>query len=92
MKQAAEMYADQHKHPGYDLLLASYNELKAENNKQALEINRLMSGQKVISDEEIIKGMTKEFHKIGYDLWLLETFHEWSINTIKWYRDQLNKQ
>ena len=41
------------KKPAYDLLLASYNDLKAENNKQALEINRLMSGQKVISDEWI---------------------------------------
>jgi len=50
---AMKRFSDQFKHPAYDLLLASYNDLKAEDNKKALEINRLMSSQNAISDEEI---------------------------------------
>lgn len=80
---AAEMYANQFKHPAYDLLLASYNTLKAEDNKKAMEINRLMSGR-TLTDEEI--EVKAEYYATKYSP------IQAAVLAGKWVRHQLNKK
>ena len=87
-QKAGKMYANQFKTPAYDLLLASYNTLKAEDNKKALEINRLMSGQKVVSDKEL----DKKASEITEDMFNPNISKEAVLKMGVWVRDQLNKQ
>nr|GEZ64756.1 hypothetical protein [Tanacetum cinerariifolium] len=91
--EAMEMFANQFKTPAYDLLLASYNNLKEQNNKLAMENNRLMSGQKVVTDQDIVDKafeLEKEWSESGE--MLKSTLRLQFCKIGQWVRDQLNKQ
>lgn len=75
----------------YDLLLASYNTLKAEDNKKAMEINRLMSSVE-IPDDVIDKMYREDCKAVHGDLQFSAGYKMAVLRITKWLRDQLNKQ